>query len=403
MPHSLKRPIQNHPGILVVGLLIIALLAWGFWPSPIVIESVKVSRAPLTTSIEKDGKTRIIDRYVIAAPVNGMTCQMQLKVGDVVTQGQTLLSISPLLPQELDARSHAQAEANIQVAKSALKVAKEQVRSSNAAAQQAENEVKRYQPLLKKGLISQDVYDKAKTTSITALANQRRARFQVEVAQHELKAALTTLEYAHNTSENSSKPHVLIKSPIDGNILKVVRQCDSPVSIGEALLEIGNPSALELEVDVLSADAVKIKPGMKVILERWGGEHPLEAVVRRIEPIGFTKVSALGVEEQRVWVISDFTSPIEQWQRLGDAYRVEAKFILWHNEEVLQVPASALFRYQGGWAVFTVENNKAKRQKVTLGHQNGLSAQVLTGLKEGQTIINHPSDLIDDGVSVTIP
>jgi len=393
-------PFKNHPGILVVSIVIIVLLTWGFWPKPILVETTKVARAPLTLTIEEDGRTRVIDRYVIAAPVNGMTCRMHLKVGDDVTQGQTLLGITPLESQVLDPRSRAQAEAQVSAARSALQAAKQQVQSAKAAAQLARDEVKRYQPLLEKGLIAQEVYDKATTASLTATANHRSANFNVEVANYELQAALTTLEYSAAQPHDTPQERVAVYSPIDGKILNVNRKCEGPVSTGESLLEVGDPTALEVIVDVLSADAVKIKPGMKVIFDRWGGEQPLEGIVRLIEPAGFTKVSALGVEEQRVWIVSDFSSPPEQWQRLGDAYRVEAKFILWQQEDILQVPSSALFRYRDGWAVFTIENGQAKRKTVTIGRRNSLTAQILTGVSENQISINHPSDGIEDGVTI---
>jgi len=393
-------PFKNHPGILVVSILIVVLLTWGFWPKPILVETTKVTRAPLILTIEEDGRTRVIDRYVIASPVNGMTCRMHLNIGDEVTQGQALLGITPLASQVLDPRSRAQAKAQVSASRSALQAAKQQVQSASAAAQLASDEVKRYRPLLEKGLIAQEAYDKAKTASLTAEANKRSANFTVEVAHYELEAALTTLEYSAATPHNTPQESVAVYSPIDGKILNVNRKCEGPVTTGESLLEVGDPTALEVIVDVLSADAVKIKPGMKVLFERWGEDFPLEGVVRLIEPAGFTKVSALGVEEQRVWIVSEFTSPTEQWQRLGDAYRIEAKFILWQKEDILQVPSSALFRYQDGWAVFSVENGYAKRKQVTIGKRNGLTAQILTGLSEHDTIINHPSDAIEEGVSI---
>jgi HlyD family secretion protein len=173
------------------------------------------------------------------------------------------------------------------------------------------------------------------------------------------------------------------------------------VRTGEPLLEIGDPSALEVEVDVLSADAVKIKPGMKVLFDRWGGEKPLEGRVRIVEPVGFTKISALGVEEQRVLVISDFTSPAEQWRRLGDGYRVEAQFVIWHEADVLQVPASSLFRYNNGWALFVIEDGYAQLREVKVGERTGLVAQILQGIKPGETVINHPSDDVENGVAIT--
>jgi HlyD family secretion protein len=174
------------------------------------------------------------------------------------------------------------------------------------------------------------------------------------------------------------------------------------VVTGEALLEIGDPAALEVAVDVLSADAVRIRPGGAVQLQRWGGEQPLDAVVRIVEPSGFTKISALGVEEQRVWVIADITTPREQWQQLGDGYRVEAHFILWEDQDVLQLPASALFRHADGWAVFVVRGGKARRMAVQIGHSNGLVTQVLSGIEAGEIVIVHPDDRIEDGVRVDL-
>ena len=190
-----------------------------------------------------------------------------------------------------------------------------------------------------------------------------------------LEAARTALQYSAAVDSGEPVEQVPVRSPIDGKILKVVRECEGPVRTGDPLLEVGDPSALEVEVDVLSADAVKIKPGMKVLFDRWGGDKPLEGLVRVVEPVGFTKISALGVEEQRVLIICDFTSPAEKWQRLGDGYRVEARFILWHEDSVLQVPASSLFRYKEGWAVFVVENHHAERRVVKVGQRNGLVAR----------------------------
>ncbi|WP_373018785.1 efflux RND transporter periplasmic adaptor subunit [Thiomicrorhabdus sp.] len=396
----MQIPLRNHPGILVVSALIIALLVWGFWPQPVPIESTQVKRGPLTVTVEKEGRTRVIDRYVISSPVNGMTCRMHLKVGDEVTKGETLLGITPLESQVLDSRSRAQAEAQVAAARSALHAAKEQALAADAAAHLANDKVKRYKPLIEKGLVSQETYDQANTESLTANASKRSADFNVEVANYELQAALTILEYSAAKPTDEPVERVPVKSPINGRILKVARKCEGPVTTGESLLEVGDPTALEVEVDVLSADAVKIKPGMTVLFDRWGGEQTLQGIVRNIEPVGFTKISALGVEEQRVLVISDFTSPQEEWRRLGDGYRVEAKFILWHEDDVLQIPSSALFRYKGGWAVFVIEDDRAKLKTVTLGERNGLTAQVLSGLKEGEKIINHPSDAVEDGIAL---
>ena len=394
--------LRKHPIIALIIVLIIGLLAWGFWPQPVLVESVAVKRAPLTVSIEEEGRTRVIDRYVISAPVDGVACRLQLNVGDPVEQGQVLLGITPLESQVLDPRSRARAKAQVAAAESALHAAKEQARAAAAAEQLATTELNRLRPLVNKGLISRDAFDKVETEAKTTSAAKRSADFNVEVAVYELEAARTVLQYSAATASGKPAERVPVSSPITGKILKVARECEGPVRTGEPLLEVGDPSALEIEVDVLSADAVKIKPGMKVFFDRWGGEQPLEGVVRIIEPVGFTKISALGAEEQRVLIISDFASPAELWQRLGDGYRVESQFILWHEENVLQVPASSLFRYKDGWAVFVIEGKRAKRRDVKVGQRNGLIAQILEGVKEGETVINHPSDIVEDGRRVKV-
>ncbi len=393
--------LRKHPLISITAVVIILLLAWGFWPQPIMVEAKPATHAPLTITIEEEGRTRVINRYIIAAPVDGVTCRVQLNVGDEVEQGQQLLSITPMESQVLDPRSRAQARAKVEAAESALRAAGEQARAAAAAEELARNELARLTPLMEQGVISREAFDKAQTSARTASANKRSADFSVEVAIYELEAARSVLEYRAD-SDFDNPERVAVRSPIDGRILKVNHECAGPVRTGEPLLEVGDPSALEIEVDVLSADAVKIKPGMRVLFDRWGGEGLLEGRVRIVEPVGFTKVSALGVEEQRVLIISDFTSEASQWQRLGDGYRVEARFILWHQDEVLQVPASSLFRYRDGWAMFVVENGYAKRRVIEVGRRNGLVAQIIEGVSEGEVVINHPSDEVDDGKRVTL-
>lgn len=392
---------RKYPVITATAIIVCVLLVWGFWPQPVMVETITAKRAPLTISIEEEGRTRVIDRYIISAPVDGVACRVQLNVGDVVEQGQVLLGITPLESQVLDPRSRAQTKAQVAAAESALHAAREEARAAEAAAEFAETELERMKSLDDKGVISREAFDKAVTEARTSSAAKRSTNFNVEVARYELQAAQTVLDYtAGKTREPAER--VPVKSPITGKILKLVRECEGPVRTGELLLEVGDPSVLEIEVDVLSADAVKIKPGMEVLFDRWGGEQPLVGTVRIIEPVGFTKISALGVEEQRVLIISDFTSPAELWSRLGDGYRVDAKFILWHENDVLQVPASSLFRYQDGWALFAIEGKHATRRKVTVGQRNGLTAQILEGIELGETVINHPSDEVEDGSRIEI-
>lgn len=391
--------IRKHPVIAIIIIVITALLIWGFWPQPVQVEALPVHRATLTVAIEEEGKTRVVDRYVISAPVDGIACRLDLNVGDSVTQDQLLMGITPLQSQILDPRSRAQAEARVAAARAALLAAREQLSAARASAGLAEIELKRIKPLLTKGLIAREEYDRAVTTQQTRDADKRSAEFNVEVASYELKAAQSVLNITSNESDTVPE-RVPVRSPINGKVLKVTHECEGPVRTGEPLLEVGDPQALEVEVDVLSADAVRIQPGMDVLFDHWGGEQPLEGVVRTVEPVGFTKVSALGVEEQRVLIISDFRSPKNAWEKLGDGYRVVARFILWHQEDVLQVPSSSLFRSNNEWATFVIEEGRAVRRAVTLGQRNGLAAQILTGLSEGELVINHPAEDVEDGKRV---
>jgi HlyD family secretion protein len=394
--------LRKHPVITFTAVLMIALLIYGFWPQAILVEAVKVSKAPMTITIEEEGRTRVIDRYVIAAPVSGVTCRVDLDVGDEVTQQQTLLTITPLESEVLDPRSRALAQAGLAAAQSALQAASEQANAAAEASKLAILELNRYEPLLSKGTISRDQYDRALNDANTTAAQKRSADFKVEVARYELEAARAVLEHGSQIEKDDTVERIAVRSPINGRILKINRQCEGPVNIGEALLEVGDPTALEIEVDVLSADAVKILPGMPVRFERWGGPQPLQGIVRTVEPTGFTKISALGVEEQRVLIISDLTSPAEHWQQLGDGYRVDANFIIWHEEDVLQIPASSLFRHNEKWAVYKIENNEARLQTVNIGKHNGLVAQVLQGLSIGDELIDHPGNEVEDHRQVKV-
>lgn len=380
-------------------LVIVAALGYGFRPQPRPVDVAGAMRGPMRVAIEEEGKTRVIDRYIITAPVAGTTCRVDLDVGDSIERNQVLVNINPLQSQALDPRGRAEAEARVAAAEAALHAAEQNVDSARAEADLAGKELKRLEPLAEQGHISASSLDQAGAQKRSTAAALRSAEFSVDVAEHERNAARTALRY---TGNKSSEPSDLVQvlAPVSGRILKLQHECEGVVTRGEPLLEIGNTRSLEIETDVLSADAVKIKPGMPVLYERWGGEKPLTGQVRRVEPVGFTKISALGVEEQRVLIISDITSPPDEWQTLGDGYRVESRFILWEELGVLQIPASALFRIDGQWALFVIQNNKAGRRTVKVGQRNGLSAQILEGLVEGEAVITHPDDTIDDGVRV---
>jgi HlyD family secretion protein len=385
-------------GTILLAIAVAAGLVYGFAPRPVPVDTAAVIRGPLAETVEEEGRTRVKDRYVIAAPVTGLMRRITFKVGDGVRAGQVLAVIEPRRSDALDPRSRLQAEAQVQAAKAALGAAEENARAAIAQAGLAQEELVRAESLYRSAFISPQALDKARTEATRAQAARLAAEHAANVARFELKTARAALAQAARLPVPGEV--FPVRAPVDASVLKLVRESEGTVLAGEPLLEIGNPLALEVEVEVLSTQAVKILPGAKVLLDRWGGEATLQGMVRVVEPAGFTKISALGVEEQRVRVIVDFTSPREQWRRLGDGYRVEARFVVWEDPAVLQIPASALFRHDNGWAVFVVEKARAKLKPVEIGHRAGLVAQVVSGLAVGETVISHPDDKVRDGVRV---
>ncbi len=385
--------------IIVVAVIVLAII-YGFIPKPVSVETAKAQQGYMRVVIDEEGKTRVADRFVVSAPVSGFALRISLDVGARVNKDQTITVIEPLRPAVLDPRSRAEAKAHVSAAEASLNSAKEHTMSAKASASLALKDLKRINTLFKDELVTQENLDRAETEANRSEASLRSSEFSVKVAEHEMEAARTALKYSAADSEMRYAEKVVINTPVDGNILKVHHESEGVVNQGQPLIEIGNPGNLEIEVDVLSADAVKIKPGTPVIFERWGGDNPLKGKVITVEPAGFTKISALGVEEQRVLVISDIISPREEWSGLGDGYRVEASFILWEDDNILQVPSSALFRYENGWAVFAFNAGKAQLKKVEIGNRNGLSAEIVSGLSEGDMVITHPDSSIADGVKV---
>lgn len=291
--------IKKHLISILMLLAVIGFVIWGLIPKPIEVELGQVELGPMMVTLEETGKTRVTERYVVSAPVNGEACRLNLNVGDTVTKDQLLLTISPLHSEVLDARTRAQAEAKVSAARSALEAAKAKVLLTTANANRAQNKLKRIEAMLQKKLVSDEEFEQARTNLLISQASLSEAQFQVEVVSYELKNALITLNYASGQQQNPGQK-IEVLAPIDGTMLKIHRKCEGPVNTGDPLFDIGDESALEVIADVLSADAVKIRPGMKVLFERWGGPQPLEGRVCTVEPAGFTKISALGVEEQRV-------------------------------------------------------------------------------------------------------
>ncbi|MFU8895087.1 MAG: efflux RND transporter periplasmic adaptor subunit [Gammaproteobacteria bacterium] len=389
-------------GILITAVLVTLALAWGFWPRPVSIETGEVTRQPLQVTVEEEGRTRVKDRFVMHAPVAGYLRRVELEVGDRAPLGETLAILDPLQPSVLDPRARAEAEARVAGARASLVRAEAALRQAAAEAELAREEFHRREEMLAQALVSRSEFDQARSRMRATEAAQAAAKSAVEVARFDLQAASATLRHYAGDSADEAREAVRLRSPVDGRVLRVIQESAGVVTAGQPLLEVGDPRRLEVAVEVLSRDAVRIEPGGRVLFERWGGEEVLEGTVRTVEPTGFTKVSALGVEEQRVLVIADIRSAPEAWQRLGDGYRVEAKFIVWEREDALTVPASALFRRDDGWAVFLVENDRARLRAVTLGPGSGLLTEVLEGLNAGDVVIVHPDDDIDDGARVEL-
>jgi HlyD family secretion protein len=383
--------------------ILVLLLAWGFMPKPVGVDAREVVSKTLSVTVTEEGKTRVIDRYIISAPIAGYARRVELEVGDSVTDGQQVVHLDPMRSGTLDPRSQAEARAAVSTAEAALSAATESVEATRADADLAQNEYERIRRVANQGLISQGALDAARADWRSSQARLRSAEFNIEVARGGLESARAALEYSA-AEPNGSTDHISVPviSPVDGRVLKVIHESEGAVVQGQPLIEIGDPGALEIEVEMLSVDAVRLHEGMSVRFLRWGGEQALEGVVKRVEPSGFTKISALGVEEQRVLVICAINTEYEQWRGLGDGYRVEAEFILWEEDNTLQVPASALFRSGEDWTVFLISEGRVQATQVELGARSGLAAQVLGGLSAGDRVVIYPSDSVVDGGRVEI-
>lgn len=383
--------------IAVVGAVFI-LIVYGFLPRATAVDVAKVTRGPLTIMVEEEGKTRVKDRFVISAPVSGYMRRITLEAGDFVKRGQTVAELEPLRSAVLDPRSRAAAEAEVSSAEAALKASEENAHARAADSEYAKENRKRMKNLYAMGYVSKDTMEQAESEARRAEANLLSAEASVKAARSSVEKARSALLYAAEGPSSGKTVHVC--SPVEGRVLKLQRESEGVVSSGDPLIDVGDPKNLEVKVEVLSSDAVKLKPGTPVFFERWGGDSALRGEVTVIEPGGFTKVSSLGVEEQRTLVIADITSLPEEWQRLGDNYRVDANFIIWQGKDVLQIPAGALFRKDGDWVVFVYKNKKAVLRRIQIGHRNGFTAEVVSGLLQGEMVITHPDESIKDGSRV---
>lgn len=385
-------------GWIVGAALVVGAVAVGFMPSPVLVDTAFVERGVFEVTVREEGKTRVVERYVVSSPVAAYARRLELDVGDAVQEGEVLLYLEPLRSQVLDPRARAQAEAGVATARAALLVAEQEVGAAEADAAYADADLERTRALQGRGAMSQTALDLAVAAELRTSARLESTRRGVEVAEYEVEAAETTLRYSADSETRGET--VAVRSPVTGRVLSVMRESEGVVGAGTPLIEVGDPDLLEVEVEVLSADAVKIASGTAARFERWGGEGHLDGVVRVVEPVGFTKISALGVEEQRVLVMVDIVSPAQQWRRLGDQYRVEAVFIVWRGDDVLHLPTSALFRRGDGWATFVVHDGRAVLREVEVGRRNGLRAEIRSGVAAGETVIVHPDSSLEDGSAV---
>lgn len=378
-------------------LFIVLLLVWGFLPSAIPVSVEEARVAPLEVTIEEEGKTRVTDRFTISAPVTGYVMRLGYEVGDSIHAGQELFWIQPV-PDLIGARQREVAEAQLEAARIREMQAREQLRLASEEKRVADTELQRLQNLFKDGIGSRQMLDNADLAAKRAATQLASADFAVKVAEHEIRAAESGLQ-AFQSARGEER--ISIPAPVDGRLLKIYQKSEGTVQAGTPILEIGDPRSLELRIDLLSTDAVKLIKGTPVRIKRWGSEQVLQGLVKTIEPSGYTRISALGVEEQRVPVIVAIASPYSQWRVLGDGFRVVAEFIIWEGKEVLQVPSSSLFRTgDAEWALFAVERGEAKLKRVEIGQQSGLYTRILSGIESGQRIITHPDERIEEGVSV---
>lgn len=392
------------PTRILVWLVLAAVAAafvWAFMPKPLEVATATVERGFLRITLDEEGQTRVRDRYVVSAPVDGKVLRIEHEPGDTVRSGSTILArFQPSRPGFLNSRTRAEAQARVARSEAQVERARVELDRANAELDHAEAELARHEQLHAEGLMADNRLEAARLRAVTASEAVRGAESAIVVSELELERARTSLIEAGATGTDQGDV-IVLRSPISGVVLQRLRESESVVPSGEPLIEVGDPEDLEIVSDMLSMDAVQIDPGDPVLIEQWGGETTLRGVVRQVEPFGFTKISALGVEEQRVNVIVDFEDPRAAWEALGDGYRVEIRVVVWETDNSLKVPSSSLFRNGDDWAVYVIDElSLARLREVQIGRRNALEAEVLAGLEQGDQVIAYPGDSIEDGMEV---
>lgn len=383
---------------IAAALAVLAFLVWAFLPRPVEVELAEVASRPLEVAVEEEGEARIREVFTVSASIAGRLQRIGLHAGDEVTEGQPVASIGPAAPVLLDSRSRAVAEAAAAAAQAATDLARAQLDQAQATLDFMTAEAARAKELNRKGALSQRAYDNAIREERTARAAVASAVANLAVREKELESALAVLR--SDVGGTGTSCCVEILAPVSGKVLRVLTESEQVVQPGTPILELGDPGNLEIVVDLLSRDAVRVVEGAAATVSGWGGPA-VAAVVERVEPSAVTRVSALGIDEQRVTVVLKLTDPAEKWQALGHGFRVIARIALWREAAVLTIPVGALFRDGSDWATYVVREDRVVLQRIELGERNEDFAQVLEGLAEADRVILHPSDQVVAGVSVT--
>jgi HlyD family secretion protein len=385
-----------------IACIVALALTYAFWPRPQLVDLGEVAKGPLTVTVREDGRTRVRDVYVVSAPVNGRLMRVTNHAGDDVVGGETIVAqLQPTDPGFLDVRTRAQAEAAVKAAEAAQALAAADVERAKAELDYANSELKRIEELARRGTASRAALDRARLQHRTTVAQLATLESALHVREYELERARALLISPSGEGAGGSEPlFIPLTAPVTGRVLRVLQESESVVAAGTPIVQIGDPADLEIVVDLLSTEAVKVKAEAHAIISDWGGLKDLDARVRLVEPSGFTKISALGVEEQRVNVILDLTSPRAEWTALGDGFRVETAIVIWESQSVVKVPQAALFRRPEGWAAFVMRDGRARLTRVELGEGNDLETSVASGLEPGDRVILHPNESILDGARI---
>lgn len=398
----MTRKKQSRHGLTIVAVMIIASgMVYAFWPQPMLVDIGAVTRGPMMLTINEVARTRVRDTFVVSAPVSGRLLRVEKEPGDRVEQGRSVVArMLPSSPPALDARQREQARTRVQSAQAALRAARSDLNTAEINLSLADTAMQRATDQRDIGTISESEFEQARREANAARSSLENAAAALAMREAELANAQAAFINS-SPSQDESQEAIAIRAPVDGRILRVMQESELVLPVGAPILEIGDvDNGLEVLVELLSTDAVQIQTGDRVIIENWGGAAPLAGIVQRIDPFGVTKFSALGVEEQRVNAVVQFSNPASERAGLGHGYRVEVQIVVWESDNALIVPASALFRHDGDWAVYLVDNGSARLQTVEIEQNNGIEANVLSGLAEGDSVVLYPAAELTDGTAI---